>query len=571
MPADAADDLALLGRAFELQQAGKLAEAEALYAQVLAASPDDPTALVNAGAVALARGDFEVAIARFERVVRLAPNNVPARSNLGFAQIRAGRDDEALATLDRAVALKSDFAQAHNNRGIALARLGRPADAIAAFERALALDPRNVEAALNLGDQCNTVGDGERATAAFDRVLAAQPAQVDALTGRAFAQALHGDLAGANAALEAVTTKHPAHAPAWQSLAAVRNWAWDHAGAEFAFRHALQLSPANADAQFGIASTLLARGDYDAGWQAFEQRPDRGGDFGTAFAQVPIWDGAPFAGTLVVYGEQGLGDVVQFARFVAEARTRAGRLVLLLAGYHAPLARLLASLAGVDEVVTAPEQLRRDGTIARVSILSLPQRLGVRVDAVGAAGRYLDPPAERTTYWRKRMAGVPAPRVGLAWSVLARERHAYITRHRIIPADVLAPLLATPSVAFVTLQPGPAGDPAAFGDAAERIVDARADIADFADTAALIDTLDLVITADTAVVHVAGALAKPVWMLDRYNACWRWRLAADTSPWYPKLRIFRQQRFGDWTTVQERLSAAFAAWRTRLSGTGPAC
>ena len=374
MAADAADELVLLGRAFELQQAGRLPEAEALYAQVLAANPDDATALVNASAVALARGDVALAIARSERVVRLAPRNAPARNNLGFALIRAGRDSEALTALDQAIALNGDYAQAHNNRGIALVRLGRTAEGIAAFERALLLEPRYDEAALNLGHQCNSAGDGVRAAAAFERVLGTQPMRVDALTGRAFAQALRGDLSGAIGALETITTTYPAHAPAWQTLGAVRNWAWDHAGAELAFGQALQLAPTNADAQFGIASTLLARGDYPAGWRAFERRPDRGGESGTAFAQIPVWDGAPFAGTLVIFGEQGFGDVVQFARFLAPARARVGRIVLLLDGYHAPLAPLLASLDGVDEVVTKSTDLHQDGTIARVShpLASIP-------------------------------------------------------------------------------------------------------------------------------------------------------------------------------------------------------
>jgi hypothetical protein len=149
------------------------------------------------------------------------------------------------------------------------------------------------------------------------------------------------------------------------------------------------------------------------------------------------------------------------------------------------------------------------------------------------------------------MAAFAAPRVGLAWSVLARDAHAFVTRHKSVPVHVLAPVLAARGVSFVTLQPGSAGDPAAFGADASPIVDARAAIAD---TAALIDTLDLVICADTAVAHVAGALGKPVWMLDRFNTCWRWRLAADTSPWYPTMRIFRQDRLGDWTGVTDRLA-----------------
>ena len=148
--------------------------------------------------------------------------------------------------------------------------------------------------------------------------------------------------------------------------------------------------------------------------------------------------------------------------------------------------------------------------------------------------------------------------MGLAWSVLARDAHGFVTRHKSVPVSVLAPILAARGVSFVTLQPGSAGDPAAFGADAPRIVDVRAAIADFADTAALIDTLDLVICADTAVAHVAGALGKPVWMLDRFNACWRWRLRPDRSPWYPTLSIFRQHAFLDWTGPLAAVEAELA-------------
>lgn len=553
----ATDTLVLLSRAFAQQQAGKLAEAEAGYAQVLARDPNDPTALVNGGAVALARGDVATALARFTRAVRRLPANAAAHANLGFALIHAGRDAEALASLDDAITLAPGHAQAHNNRGIALARLGRGAEAIAAFERALALDPRNVEAAQNLGEQLNHAGDGIRATAAFDRVLAVQPQNAGAASGRAFAQALQGDLAGAEAALVTLTRANPQHAPAWQTLGAVRQWAWDHAGAEAAFRHALGIAPQNRDAQFGVAAALLARGDFTGGWAAFEQRPDRATDSGAAFAALQAWNGGAWAGTLVVHGEQGFGDVVQFARFLPAARERVGRLVLLLDGYRAPLAPLLACAAGVDAVVTDAAAIADERDVVRTSLLSLPFHLGC--DRVAPASRYLAPPADRAQAWQSRMAALPAPRVGLAWSVLARDAHAFVSRHKSVPPQVLAPLLAHTGITFVTLQPGAAGDPAAFGRDATRIVDVRAHLRDFADTAALIDTLDLVIAPDTAVAHLAGALGKPVWMLDRFNACWRWRLAGEASPWYPSLRIFRQPWLGDWADVARRVQEAFAA------------
>ena len=560
VPTDATHELELLSQAFALQQAGRLDEAEAAYARILATSPDDATALINGGALALSRGQLPVAIDRFDRVVRQRPENAMARNNLGLSLIHAGRVDDALVHLDRAVALTPDYAQAHNNRGIALVRAGRAADAIGAFERAVALEPSYVEALRNLGEQSNAMGDGRRAHDAFERVLAIRPEDVTSRVGRGFAQALSGDLAGAANALEQTTHAYPEHAAAWQTLGAVRNWNWRHDDAERAFRRAATLDKGNADARFGIASTLLARGDYEGGWAAFERRGARPLDT-PAFSQIPVWSGEDLNGTLAVYGEQGYGDVVQFARFIASARTRVRHLVLLLDGYLEPLTPLLASLPGVDQVLTREQDVH--DAAARISVLSLPYVLGVRGDFADRL-RYIAPPPRKAAEWRARMAPYGSPRIGLAWSVLARDAHAFVTRHKSVPAIVLMPLLARADAQFFTLQPGVAGVPIAFGPLSDRIVDLRNHIGDFADTAALIDVLDLVISADTAVAHVAGALGKPVWMLDRFNTCWRWRQGGNASPWYPTMRIFRQASFGDWASVKSALLAAFELWRSTL-------
>jgi hypothetical protein len=355
-------------------------------------------------------------------------------------------------------------------------------------------------------------------------------------------------------ALRAIVAEHAKLAVAWQTLGAVLNWARDHAGAEAAFRRALALDPANADAQFGIASTLLARGRFDEGWAAFALRPDRAIDSGPALASLPIWDGSATTDTLVVYAEQGFGDVVQFARYLAPARARVGRLVLLLDGYRAPLAPLLGGVAGVDQVLTDATRLAQTGAALRVSLLSLPHVLGADGRAQAAQGRYLAPPPDRAAAWSERLVKGPAPRVGLAWSVLARDAHGFVTRHKSVSPSVLAPLLATTDVTFVTLQPGDAGDPAAFGPAAARVVDLRADLRDFADTAAVLECLDLLISVDTSVVHLAGALARPVWTLLARGPDWRWTLDRTDSPWYPTMRLFRQPRLRDWRAVMEAVA-----------------
>ncbi len=564
MSADSGKVLGLLARAFEHQQRGQLAEADALYVDALKLAPDDPTALVNGGVLALARGDVGLAIARLERGAEVAPRNAIARDNLALALLHAGRSDDALAASEAALALQPRLATAHNHRGIALTRMRRNAEARAAFGQAMALDPRLLAAALNFGDQANDAGDAREAALAYDRALGLEPGNLHAVTGRAFATALEGDLTGATRALEDVVARAPQHVPAWQTLGAVRSFAWDHDGAEAAFQRALALTPAAASTQFGVASARLGRGEFATGWAAFEQRQDRAAELGASFAAIPVWDGRDFDGTLVVYGEQGFGDVLQFARFIPLAKRHVRGVVLLLGGDHAALAPLLVTLDADVRVITDVADVPKTAPLARISILSLPHRLAIDVKGLGMATPYLHAPADRIGVWAHRLASLPHPRVGLAWSVLARDVHGFVTRHKSIPPQVLAPLLRHEGVSFVTLQPGPQGDPAAFGRDGGRIVDARSFLRDFADTAALVAELDLVISADTAVAHLAGALGVPVWMLDRLNCCWRWRGGSDSSPWYPSMRIFRQARFGDWSDVGTRVGAAFAELRRKL-------
>jgi hypothetical protein len=307
-----------------------------------------------------------------------------------------------------------------------------------------------------------------------------------------------------------------------------------------------------------VAAALLGRGDYRRGWRAFEERPD--GVFGSSrrFDDVPSWSGESLDGALLVICEQGLGDVIQFARFASEARKRVPELLFLADGPWRSLAPLLATVPGIDRVVTDPTAVAALPTrpSAVTSVLSLPFLLGMEIDALPGALPYVSVLPERAALWKPRLAEIDRPRVGLAWAAYARRGVAYLTRQKTIPLPHLAPLLETRGVNFVSLQLGAAGDLSSLGDRARAVANFSDDIRDFGDTAAIMAELDLVISTDTSVAHVAGALGKPVWLIDRFNTCWRWRLAADRSPWYPTMRIFRQERFGDWTAPLARVAAA---------------
>jgi Flp pilus assembly protein TadD len=547
-----------LARALELQKAGRFAEAEKRYARYLAGHPDDPAALNNAAATALQSGNPALAIARFEKLVALDPRHAQGYSNLGYALLHGGRSEDAVRSLERAVEIDPSYAMAHNNLGIAYENLFRRAEAIGAFERALALDPGYADPAANIGEVLNRDGDTAHSRAALQRALAAQPSHVGARAALAAADALDGKLEGALATLERIVASAPRAPRFWETLGSLRIWAGDLVGGEAAFRKALALDPHDQRAWLGVGGTLLARGDFERGWRAFEERPD--GCFGapSRFGNIAQWDGGRLDGALLVICEQGLGDVVQFARFIPGARARVRRLIFLADANWASLAPLLTTLPGIDDLFTDAAALATvaERPIARASVLSLPHLLGVRVETLPGPVPYLSPLAARTAVWKPRLEAIPGPRVGLAWAAYARRDIGYVTRQKSVPLALLAPVIAASSASFVSLQLGAAGKLAAHGELAERIVDFTADIHDFGDTAAIIAELDLVITSDTSVAHVAGAMGKPTWMLDRYNTCWRWRLAADRSPWYPTMRIFRQQKFGDWSGPLAHLAAA---------------
>ena len=546
--------------AHALHRSGRLVEAEAVYARYLAAHPDDVLALTNAGALAVGVGNATLAVERLERAVALAPEFAAARHNLGHALTALGRAVDALPHLEQAVALNPALVAARNSLGIALEACGRRDEAIAAFACAVDLAPSFVDAAANLGDLLTRNDDIAGALEAFERALAADPAHLRARTGRAYARVLSGDLDRGRAELEALAATQPADTMPWQTLATVRWWAGDGAAARAAYQRLLALDPQEFDAHVGLAATLLADGRCEEGWRAFETRPD--GAFGAPrrFAELPQWDGSPMVGTLLLHAEQGLGDVVQFVRFAALARERVGRIVLACDGYWATLAPLVASAPGIDTVAADPATAAGVAceAAARASVLSLPFLLGTGCATFVDRVPYLAPPVERARRWRARLGARSGPRIGLAWGSYLRRDLAYLTRSRFVPPPLLAPLFDATGAQFYSLQPGPLGGTDAFGAHAGRIIDWTAELGDFADTAALIAELDCVISTDTSVAHVAGALGRSVLMIDRIHGCWRWRMQRHSGPWYPALEIFAQERFGDWT---EPIAAACAALR----------
>jgi len=411
--------------------------------------------------------------------------------------------------------------------GYILHQAGRNAEAVPCCREALRLRPNFVEAHNNLGNALRDLGRADEAEASYAAALALRPTYVEA----------HYNRGNAFAALGKVEA------------------------AERATREALRLRPDYVRGHISLGMHLLLAGRLDEGWAEYEWRwrsttdgfPDQRG-----FVQ-PRWDGERLDGrVLLLHAEQGFGDTLQFCRYAPLAVARAGGRVVL--EVPRALARLMTTLPGVDQVVAEGDPLPNFDVYC--PLLSLPYTFGTTLDTIPGTSPYLGAEAVPAAQWRSRLATLPGLRVGLVWAGNPRRSQPTATAidmRRSVTLQHLAPLASTQGVSFVSLQKG-AGAAQAFAAPAGMLLhDWTHELGDFADTASLIEGLDLVIGVDTAVIHLAGALGKPTWMLNRFDTCWRWLLGRDDSPWYPSLRQFRQPKPADWGSVLAEVRGALDA------------
>jgi tetratricopeptide (TPR) repeat protein len=554
-------------RARELLRAGHYEAAEAAYRDALAIAPDHPGLLHNLGALALRRGDAAIALQCFERCRRRQPGSSAAHVDVARALLALRRSNDAVAAARHAATIEPGSATAFNVLGLALEAAGDIGGAEAALRRSLSLDPRSVPALSNLCDLLVRAGRTSDAV----RVLDALPLQDDpgVLFKRGYIAACRDDLDAAAAFMQRVADAVPDHAPARLNLGTFAQWRHDVPAAIAHFRRALDLAPGDPVALGNLAHALLYAGEHDEGWATYETRP-----LGVRHAEAarahprwgPRWNGAPLeGGTLMLHGEGGFGDVIQFCRYAPAAARRGAAAVLRLEHKYASLARLLGTLQGV-RVITQDEA----GATARAhaSLSSLPFLLRDDPGAAGPVPYLACDPALRAR-WQARIAGGPGLRVGLAWGGGKADAGVYgalVDRRRSIAFDALAPLLALPGIRWVSLQVGEHAHEAASAVAAGSLVDVTRELRDFADTAALASALDLVVSVDTSVAHLSAALGIPTWLLNRYDSCWRWGVDGTTTHWYPAMRLFRQPAFGDWRSVVRDVSHALAQ---RVAGRNP--
>lgn len=504
------DASATLLTAIRHQQAARHVEAEALYRAVLADDPDDPHAMYLYGLLQLGTGQTAAAVGSLGRAASLRPSHVASRIGLGRALLAVGQSGAALAAADVALAQDPGNVQALFLRGTALGTLDRPADAVEVLHAAIAEDPANAAAQLNLGNALADLDELEAAESSIRRAIALDPALIEAHVSLGFILTSRGELAEAIVACEA----------------------------------ALALQPGLAQAHWNMAVAALLGGDFARGFAEYEwrKRHDR---YRRDFIDLPgpVWTGADPAGrTILVHAEQGLGDTIQFARYLTLIVAQGADVVLVC---DASLVPLLGVLPGVTALPRGAALPPYDSWIDQ---MSLPRVVATGPATIPAAKGYLAPDPVRVAAW---WAALPAGRkVGLAWAGNANHSN---DRRRSMPPDVLEVLLAAPDIRFVSLQLGPRAIEAGLSKLPMHL-------ADYVETAALIANLDLVVTVDTSVAHLAGALGVPCWVMLPYAPDWRWRLGCETSAWYASMRLFRQPAPGAWRDLATNIVAALAAW-----------
>lgn len=535
-------------------------EAERLCREALRANPDDAALLVHGGRLAMMRGDTGTAIERLKHATRIAPEAAAAHAYLASALAAAERLDEAETAVRRSLAIETDHAESWHLLGLVMRRLRRRFEALEAFHRAYALAPTSLEIVAGLAEECNDTGDPESALRLWSEVRRMAPGEPLVPIGIALALGHLGRFDEALAEIDAVTRSVPASVDAWRIAGDIRHWAGRHELAEAAYRRMLALAPGHLAAWKGIAWSQLAQGRWIEGFDALEHRNYGLHGRRRRLAGVPTWDGRALDGTLVIHADLGLGTMIMYARFATALRERVGRIVFLMDGPAASLARLFASVAGVDRVVSDAADLADERPAACASILSLPFHAHAAPPFAADAIPYLAPSAERMTAFRPA-SGSGVPRVGVAWSVASRNELPYIPLTKSYPASAIAGWAAArPDIEWHLVQPGEPGDPARQGLASVHIREHGAELVDFDATAALVQTLDLVIAPDTSVAHLAGALGKPVWLLYRSGGSWQFGTAGETTPMYPTMRIFRQARARDWSGPIAAVETALRSW-----------
>jgi tetratricopeptide (TPR) repeat protein len=514
-------------------------------------------ALLDEAQALRARGELEAAGEACRQVLRDTPGEARAMAMLAAIAADQGRFDSGMQWARQALGIAPDCIPAHFAVGRLHEGAQRHADAEASYRKVVALDPAHAKAHTNVGCMLHIQGRLDEAVSWYRKALELEPGQPEALRNYALIAGSSAQLGEALAGFERHLAGHPGDANAHYQLAHLYVHHASYPQAEAAYRRAIALEPDNAEFHFSLSQLLLVLGRYAEGWREYEWRwrIERFNGSMRRFAE-PLWDGRALPiGTLLVHGEAGFGDMFQFVRYARLAAQRCERVIVEC---QPAVMQLIEGVPGVSQVVAQGAAL--PGFDAHIPLISFPGVFGSTLDDLAWAGPYIHADAARQQQWAERVAASKPRRrkVGLVWS--GDTTNSY-NRDRAIALQSLAPLAQIDNVTFFSLQKG--GPPVQPGDIPQGMhwVDLTGSLRDFSDTAALLTQLDLLISVDTGVAHLAGAMGRPAWVLLPFSPPWRYHVERADNPWYPGgMRLFRQHAQSDWSMAVHELSKALSDW-----------
>jgi tetratricopeptide (TPR) repeat protein len=541
-----------------LKEQGKLDQAADCFRRALELKPDDLMACSNLASVCKEQGQLVEAAVSYRRALELKPDYAEGYADLGSVLRDLGRVDEAVACCRQALALRPEFAEALANLGVALREQGKLDEAVACQRRALELKPDFAAALANLGIVLREQGHLDEAVDCCRRAVQLKPDAAAALTNLGVALRDQGKLDEAVACQRRALELKPDFADAHNNLGVALLSQGKLEEAVACYDRALRWKADCPDAHFNRSLSWLLAGDFQRGWLEYQWRWQTNGFRLPPFWQ-PLWDGRPLQGkTILLYVEQGMGDAIQFVRYARHVKQAGARVIVEC---QKPLVPLLAGCLGVDELFGEGDYLPFFDV--HTSLLSLPGIFQTSLKTIPAEVPYLFADPGLVEHWRGASKPIGGFKIGIAWRGSPTFRN---DRTRSIPLSCFESLAGLPDVRLVSLQKGAGVEelPGVAGRFAVAELGSR--LRDFADTAALLVNLDLVVTCDTAVAHLAGALGVPVWVALPLVPDWRWLLDRDDSPWYPTMRLFRQKRLGDWAGVFHQIKMALSSRLLTLAG-----
>jgi Flp pilus assembly protein TadD len=547
-----------LALAVQYHQSGQFYWAEQLYRQILQVNPEHADTLCLLAGICMASGRLDEAVVYYQTVLRVRPYQSTVHSDLGIALVQLGRREEATACFRQAVSLDPQNSDAHNNLGIVLAEQGQLAEAAASYRESLRLKADNPGAYNNLGIVLRDTGHMEEALACFQEALRLKPDYAEAYNNQGIAFAKLGKFEEAAAGFHRSLQLRPNYPKALSNLgnALAAQGRLDEAVPHYL--EALRLEPYYADAHRNLGIAWLLLGNLEHGWPEYEWRWQCQSFPPRPFVQ-PLWDGSPLGGrAILLHAEQGLGDAIQFIRYAPLVKERGGYVIVECPEGLLPL---LSTCRGIDQLIMTGSPLPSFETHA--ALLSLPGIFRTTLETIRADIPYLAADPELREKWRQEILltthdsrltthGSPL-RIGIAWQGNPQHPNDF---QRSVALERFAPVARLNGVQLFSLQRGPGSEQLTEQAARLSIVDLGSRFRTFADTAAALVNLDLVVTVDSAVAHCAGALGVPVWVLLSFVPDWRWLLGRDDSPWYPTMRLFRQGEPGNWDGVFSRVVEA---------------